>query len=183
MDELWKPYQPYPEPSHPEKKPPPTDVGPIRIRHPSYPDTCNTLLKFWSFDGQGAHHETVRIACAIVANNTWAGYLSTDKGGNDTVTEQPDAVLKGKTYYFHIAPPSNGRVITLLSSNTEFKMSNSFQAKSSTTLLFLPSSNGHFPPHFLTRGQESLNFLKIRSLFENHAVAFHDATTLWRMLT
>lgn len=106
--EAWQPYDPYPEPSHPQSKTRPTDIEPIKVRHPSYHDICNTLLKFWSFDSRDVHHETVRVACAIVANNAWGGYLSTDRDGNDPVMESPDSILRSKSYYFHVAQPNDG---------------------------------------------------------------------------
>ncbi|KEF50890.1 uncharacterized protein A1O9_13060 [Exophiala aquamarina CBS 119918] len=106
--ETWQIYDPYPEPSHPQKLTRPTDFEPIKVRHPCYQDdSCNVLLKFWSH----AHHETVRVACAIVANNAWVGYLSTDRGGNDPIVENTESTLTRKSYYFHVAQPINGEVV------------------------------------------------------------------------
>ncbi|KIW14258.1 hypothetical protein PV08_07040 [Exophiala spinifera] len=107
--DLWQPYDPYPEPAHPQWKARGVDGNLIRIRHPCYPDeTCDTLLNFWS----PAHHETVRIACAIVASNAWEeGYLSTDRDGNDPLDRNPEIALRSASYYFHAAQPINGTAV------------------------------------------------------------------------
>ncbi|EJP61293.1 uncharacterized protein BBA_09768 [Beauveria bassiana ARSEF 2860] len=57
-------------------------------------------------DGQigfGLHHETARVACAIVANCRWDGFLSEDKAaGARPVQIGPDDLLLGSNYYFHV---------------------------------------------------------------------------------
>jgi hypothetical protein len=113
---IWQPYDPYPEPCHPQRQGP-CNVEPVRIRHPGYvDDTGNTLLKFWT----PAHHETARIACAIVANNAWGGYLATDREGRDRVNANPDIILKNKSYYFHAAQPNEGKSDPLMIPNSRW---------------------------------------------------------------
>ncbi|KAK8145617.1 hypothetical protein G3M48_004206 [Beauveria asiatica] len=88
---------------------------PVTLRHPGYPDQHNILLVFPALDlhkqdsdndGRidfGLHHETARVACAIVANCRWDGFLSEDKAsGARPVMIGPDDLLLGRSYYFHI---------------------------------------------------------------------------------
>ncbi|KAM3512716.1 hypothetical protein MY11210_003669 [Beauveria gryllotalpidicola] len=94
---------------------------PVTLRHPGYPDQHNILLILPAFDlhkkkdsdndgsdndGRidfGLHHETARVACAIVANCRWDGFLSEDKAsGARPVMIGPDDLLLGRSYYFHI---------------------------------------------------------------------------------
>ncbi|KAH8756054.1 hypothetical protein F5883DRAFT_620462 [Diaporthe sp. PMI_573] len=50
----------------------------------------------------GVHHETARIACAILANNTWDGYLTADTPDGLAVSlDDPDRILTADRYYFH----------------------------------------------------------------------------------
>ncbi|KAM3506114.1 hypothetical protein MY10362_002558 [Beauveria mimosiformis] len=67
----------------------------VTLRHPQYLDQHNILLFLPALDlhkkqgsdkdglaGRidfGLHHETARVACAIVANCRWDGFLSEDK--------------------------------------------------------------------------------------------------------
>lgn len=108
--------RPYPTlPSHPDGKIASATTatsGVVTFRHPGYPDNDNILLFLPALDtcdesddaGQfGLHHETARVACAILADCAWNGYLSTQRaaeaprlmiGADDLLTE-PD-------YYFHV---------------------------------------------------------------------------------
>ncbi|KAH8749108.1 hypothetical protein F5883DRAFT_233004 [Diaporthe sp. PMI_573] len=48
------------------------------------------------------HHETARIACAILANNMWDGYLTADTPDGPAVPlDNPDCILTADRYYFH----------------------------------------------------------------------------------
>ncbi|KAF2740331.1 hypothetical protein EJ04DRAFT_572178 [Polyplosphaeria fusca] len=73
----------------------------VYLRHPGYSDTGNILLVLPALDHPqgGIHHETARIACAIVANNRWEGFLSETRAGRP-VEEGPDGILRGQNYYF-----------------------------------------------------------------------------------
>ena len=66
---------------------------PIRFRHPGYSEP-NLLLMLFGFDSaQGSlHHETARLACALVANNRWDGYLSETPSG-PPITVPPNGLL------------------------------------------------------------------------------------------
>ncbi|OAA35634.1 hypothetical protein BBO_08663 [Beauveria brongniartii RCEF 3172] len=86
----------------------------VHLRHPGYPDERSTLLtlpaldvyKKQGADGQiafGLHHETARVACAIMANCRWDGFLSEDRAaGARPVMIGPDDLLLGSNYYFHV---------------------------------------------------------------------------------
>jgi hypothetical protein len=50
----------------------------------------------------GIHHETARIACAILAGNKWEGFFKESRGGS-RVTLGPDAILTGNNYYFYVS--------------------------------------------------------------------------------
>lgn len=93
----------------------------VTLRHPQYPDQHNILLILPALDlhkkqdsnkdgsdndGRkdfGLHHETARVACAIVANCRWDGFLSEDQTGDvRPVMLGPDNLLLGCSYYFHV---------------------------------------------------------------------------------
>ncbi|ATY63992.1 hypothetical protein A9K55_004918 [Cordyceps militaris] len=90
----------------------------VTLRHPRYPDDSNILLVLPALDpiprpgrvfteddplSFGLHHDTARVACAIIANCRWDGYLSESKeDGAPLVTTDPDHILPGSTYYFHV---------------------------------------------------------------------------------
>ncbi|KAM3516325.1 hypothetical protein MY11210_000084 [Beauveria gryllotalpidicola] len=115
-----------PPPKHPDQGLAPSgtairDEGrAVTLRHPRYPDSNNILLVLSALDpiprpGRifeddpllfGLHHDTARVACAIIAGCCWHGYLSESKvDGAPPVTTDPDHILPGRNYYFHI--PSN----------------------------------------------------------------------------
>ena len=101
----------YPSPSHPlSELTPPAQASTIHIRHPGYPDRINTLLNVRRNDDGGAHHETVRLSCAVIACNAWDGYLSEDRQGAIPAvdTPDPDIMLRKDSYYFQTHhPPSS----------------------------------------------------------------------------
>ncbi|GME32278.1 hypothetical protein MMC29_000718 [Neofusicoccum parvum] len=47
------------------------------------------------------HHETARIACAVVAANRWDGFLAADAAGAP-LDAGPDDILAAREYYFHV---------------------------------------------------------------------------------
>jgi hypothetical protein len=50
----------------------------------------------------GIHHETARIACAIVANNRWEGFLTETRTGA-RASFGPDGILRRNNYYFRVS--------------------------------------------------------------------------------
>ncbi|GAB1311872.1 hypothetical protein MFIFM68171_02082 [Madurella fahalii] len=93
----------YRKPSHPESVYVPSNiVKRILFRHPGYPDTNNILFPLSALDGPGGvHHETARVACALLANSRWDGFLSTTRDG-PAVLAGPDDVLTESDYYFRL---------------------------------------------------------------------------------
>lgn len=83
----------------------PTDLNSrVYLRHPGYSDTGNILLALPALDHPqgGIHHETARIACAILANNRWEGFLTETRTGQPVQVDS-DGILRGKNYYFRIS--------------------------------------------------------------------------------
>ncbi|KAF1958577.1 hypothetical protein CC80DRAFT_441077 [Byssothecium circinans] len=76
----------------------------VYLRHPGYSDTGNILLALPALDHPqgGIHHETARIACAILANNRWEGFLTETRAGQPAQVG-PDGILQGKNYYFLVS--------------------------------------------------------------------------------
>lgn len=96
----------YPPPTHSDlgvSLPKNNDSYNVHFRHPGYPDTNNILLVLPALDssGGGIHHETARIACAIIANCTWEGFLTETRRGQRIATEA-NSLLTLKNYYFWI---------------------------------------------------------------------------------
>ena len=75
----------------------------IKFRHPGYPDNHNILLSLCGVDHPdgGIHHETARIACAIVANNRWDGFLS-EKHCGLGINIPRNGIIRGQGYYFQV---------------------------------------------------------------------------------
>ncbi|KAK7743773.1 hypothetical protein SLS53_003792 [Cytospora paraplurivora] len=48
----------------------------------------------------GVHHRTALLACQIVANNAFDGYLATDRHGKHRVRGEPDELLYSDKYWF-----------------------------------------------------------------------------------
>lgn len=80
----------------------------ITFRHPAYPSFKNVLLRLPALDHPrgGIHHETARIACAIIAGNRWDGYF-TDAIDGPRVEIPSHGVLQKSNYYFHIPSPAS----------------------------------------------------------------------------
>lgn len=76
----------------------------VYLRHPGYTDTGNILMVLPALDHPqgGIHHETARIACAIVANNRWEGFLTETRTGERALVG-PDGILRGNNYYFRVS--------------------------------------------------------------------------------
>ncbi|KAK8142116.1 hypothetical protein G3M48_009320 [Beauveria asiatica] len=113
-----------PPPSHPDQGLAPSgtttrnEERAVTLRHPRYPDDSNILLVLPALDpipgpggflaegnslGLGLHHDTARVACGIIANCRWDGYLSESRvDGAPPFTTDPDHLLPGRNYYFHV---------------------------------------------------------------------------------
>lgn len=93
--------------SHRSESPP----GSISFRHPGYDDPEDILFTLPRLDhpqqgpgaAAGVHHGTALLACQIVANNAFDGYLTTDRAGTCRVTVSPDEVLLADDYWFTVA--------------------------------------------------------------------------------
>jgi hypothetical protein len=75
----------------------------VNLRHPGYDDNCNILLTLPAIDhpNGGIHAETARLACCIIANNRWDGFLSATR--RKPKPAKPEiGVLRGNDYYFHL---------------------------------------------------------------------------------
>ncbi|KAK3690545.1 hypothetical protein B0T22DRAFT_516134 [Podospora appendiculata] len=75
------------------------NLAKTNFRHPGYADRENVLLILPAFDAKGIHRETARIACCILANCAWHGYLSLVPDG-PRVPAGPDDILTAPAYYF-----------------------------------------------------------------------------------
>ncbi|KAF1812193.1 hypothetical protein P152DRAFT_27841, partial [Eremomyces bilateralis CBS 781.70] len=98
--------KPYPPPTHSDlgaSLPKNNDSYNVHFRHPGYPDTNNILLVLPALDSSegSIHHETARIACAIIANCTWEGFLTETRKGR-RIAAEADSLLTLKNYYFRI---------------------------------------------------------------------------------
>ncbi|KAK3320549.1 hypothetical protein B0T19DRAFT_477800 [Cercophora scortea] len=92
-------------------------VRSIRFLHPGYADNDNILLILSALDdGGGVHHETARIACAILADSRWDGYFSLTANGPPLAgeTDSPDAVLALPAYYFCVPGTTSYPVVPSL---------------------------------------------------------------------
>ena len=75
----------------------------VTFLHPGYEDGYNVLLSLPCFDAGGIHFGTARIACAILANCRWDGYLSHSRNGRDLAgSYEVDDILPPGRYYFCI---------------------------------------------------------------------------------
>ena len=84
----------------------------IRFLHPGYSDDHNLLLNLSAFDTLGPpyggiHYGTAFLACAIVAGNSWSGYLTESTRDGNRVKHQVDAILRSEQYYFHVPIPED----------------------------------------------------------------------------
>ena len=105
-DENLQPRSPYPTPQHQDngQNLPSALTYKVCLRHPGYNDTANTLMTLAALDHPegGIHYETARIACAIVANNKWDGFLTETRSGK-SVQVAADGILRGQNYYFRVS--------------------------------------------------------------------------------
>lgn len=93
--------QPYSNPSHHGN--PTSSIRKIKFLHPGYEDATNILLHLDAYDANGVHYHTAHTACAIIADNRWDGYFSTDIEGTQRVEpSSPDQSLNNDAYYFQV---------------------------------------------------------------------------------
>ncbi|KAH7118488.1 hypothetical protein EDB81DRAFT_667826 [Dactylonectria macrodidyma] len=81
--------------------PAPQANGVVFFLHPGYPDSKNVLLSLPALDSGGIHHETARIACAILADCNWNGFFSLTRDG-PRLPAGSDDILTQNRYYFRI---------------------------------------------------------------------------------
>lgn len=69
--------------------------------HPAYDYPHNVLLSMYAFDSvdDGLHHDTAKIACALIAGNRWDGYFAHSPEG-PPISQSEHLLLKGDRYYF-----------------------------------------------------------------------------------
>lgn len=78
----------------------------IYFLHPGYPSLSNRLITLARADGVspdfGVHHRTALVACQIIANNAFNGYLALDQEGKRLVNTPIEGVLTAGYYYFFV---------------------------------------------------------------------------------
>lgn len=70
----------------------------VELCHPAYPDEQNVLLRLPKLDSDGIYEPTAQVACAILANNAWTGYVSEERYGEKASSD--NMILHGDRYYF-----------------------------------------------------------------------------------
>lgn len=98
----------------------------VSIKHPSYPDTENTLLVLPGLDHPegGLYHATALEACGILAGNRQDGYFSETFDGPG-IGIPAEGILKGTKYYFQIPRPDQSAA----SSSFSYAVINIYQPK------------------------------------------------------
>jgi hypothetical protein len=86
----------------------------ICFRHPGYKDPYDILIILPGLDHPqgGIHHETARLACAVVVNNNFDGWLTEDRDGRVRPDVPLDGILRKQNYYFHISNDRRGKILT-----------------------------------------------------------------------
>ena len=77
----------------------------VRILHPDYSETENTLLCLCALDNDGIDYDTALVACGIVTGNTFTGFFATREAGAqgfERVTRPDDGILRGSEYFFQL---------------------------------------------------------------------------------
>ncbi len=97
---IQKPIEPTPAPCSPLFSA--NAAHKLYILHPGYPDSHAVLLTLHAPDARdgGLHYGMVLAAAALVAGNSFNGYLSSTTNGSRVSTAK-NAVLKCGSYYFH----------------------------------------------------------------------------------
>lgn len=86
----------------------------IAFCRPGYDSPHNVLFRLSTIEPEidpetgnntnrlGVHHDTARLACAILANNAWEGYLTADSPTGPMIPiDNPKRILTRDRYYFH----------------------------------------------------------------------------------
>ncbi|KAL8707292.1 MAG: hypothetical protein Q9220_007653 [cf. Caloplaca sp. 1 TL-2023] len=75
----------------------------IAFRHPAYPDDRNVFLTLAALDHPtgGLHHDTAKIACGLIAGNSWGGHFSAQRGGQ-AINLGCDDILPPGHWYFYL---------------------------------------------------------------------------------
>ena len=104
--------EPYAKPSHADSGASiPSTCNTINFRHPGYDETSNILLSIPALDPERSlRHETARIACCILVDNPWEGFLTEDKEGQNRIAIPTNGTLTGRNYYFHVSTTYPGGV-------------------------------------------------------------------------
>lgn len=83
----------------------------VVFKHPAYPEEFgqNHLLTLFAWDSPrgGLHAGTALIVCALLACNSFDGYLTIDRSG-EKLNLRDDDILPLGEYYFHVCHPSAG---------------------------------------------------------------------------
>lgn len=95
-----------------------SEAGHISFCHPGYESPDDILFELPRLDRSedrndsenprtiestpsiGVHHRTALLACQIIADNAFEGYLATDRDGQHRVLAIPDGLLTDDTYWF-----------------------------------------------------------------------------------
>lgn len=75
-------------------------VSNISFKHPGYESRSDVLFWLPRLDDGGVHHGTALLACQIVADNAFDGYLTIDRDGQHRVSTALDGVLRAESYWF-----------------------------------------------------------------------------------
>lgn len=84
---------------------PASDVSRITIKHPGYSGNSKLFALPASekkFDRAHGLYHTVLVACGIVANNHWDGWLSRSKEREPRVEPDEDGLIPAGVYFYHL---------------------------------------------------------------------------------
>ena len=109
-----------------------------KVRHPGYPHDANIRVKLSACDETNViDYQTTHVACAIVSQNRWDGYISPDKEGTRRVESlSADESLKAPEHHFHVPKVNFEHCLRPCS------LPNVKQSK--ITQLYLPSQTSRF---------------------------------------
>ena len=82
----------------------------ICFRHPAYEDPYDIFIILPGLDHPegGIHHQTALLACAVIANNSFSGWLTEDRDGKMRVNVPLDGILRAQDYYFQVSKKQLG---------------------------------------------------------------------------
>ncbi|KAF2187453.1 hypothetical protein K469DRAFT_114092 [Zopfia rhizophila CBS 207.26] len=137
IDQIYlRPRSQYKTPSHEDgEQNLPIDLNHrVYLRHPGYSDTGGILMVLPALDHPqgGIHHETARIAYAIVANNRWEGFLTEIRTGGRTAVGS-DGILRGKNYYFRVSKDATDKKYPMVPSFAHWRFPHDNLPKSWTS--------------------------------------------------